>query len=78
MGLCFVCASKERVVRNCHLTRRTTMSDNAKLPHHYTSVRERYPQVCEALEGLGTAVRTEGPIDSKMSHLIQFAAAAAN
>ncbi len=51
-------------------------TDKTQLPHHYESVRQRYPDVCSALESLGTAVRKAGPIDAKTGHLIQLAAAA--
>ena len=50
--------------------------DKPNLPEHYVSVRKRYPSVCAALEGLGTAVREAGPLDIKTGHLIQLAAAA--
>ena len=50
--------------------------DNPQLPHHYKSVKQRYPKVSAALENLGTAVREAGPIDHKTSHLIQLAGAA--
>ncbi len=47
-----------------------------KIPDHYESLKSRFPKVMEALEGLGSAVRSEGPLDEKTSHLIQLAAAA--
>jgi AhpD family alkylhydroperoxidase len=48
----------------------------AGLPQHYTNIRSNYPRLAAALEGLGKAVREEGPIDAKTAHLIQLAAAA--
>lgn len=50
--------------------------DNTQLPHHYKSIKQRYPNVSAALENLGTAVREAGPIDHKTGHLIQLAGAA--
>lgn len=50
--------------------------DNPQLPHHYKSVKQRYPSVSAALENLGTVVREAGPIDLKTGHLIQLAGAA--
>ena len=48
-----------------------------ELPKHYRSIRERFKEYGEALDQLGEAVRSSGPIDNKTSHLIQLAAAAA-
>lgn len=48
-----------------------------QLPHHYQSIKQRYPEFSDALEGLGCAVRKTGPIDVKTGHLIQLAASAA-
>ena len=48
-----------------------------KLPSHYRSIDQRYPDVTAALETLGTVVRNAGPLDTKSGHLIQLAAAAA-
>ena len=48
-----------------------------ELPKHYRSIRERFEEYGEALDQLGKAVRSSGPIDDKTSHLIQLAAAAA-
>jgi len=48
-----------------------------ELPKHYRSIRERFKEYGEALDQLGKAVRSSGPIDDKTSHLIQLAAAAA-
>jgi len=43
----------------------------------YTSIRKRYDGLSKAVENLGKAARTSGPINEKTSHLIQLAAAAA-
>ena len=48
-----------------------------KLPKMYTSIRERYEELADAVENLGKAARASGPVDEKTSHLIQLAAAAA-
>jgi AhpD family alkylhydroperoxidase len=47
-----------------------------QIPRHYDSLKSRFPKVMEALENLGHAVRSEGPLDLKTGHLIQLAAAA--
>jgi 4-carboxymuconolactone decarboxylase len=47
------------------------------VPAHFTSMRDRFPKVMEALEELGKAARQQGPLDNKTAHLIQRAAAAA-
>jgi 4-carboxymuconolactone decarboxylase len=47
-----------------------------KLPEWYQSIRKRHKKCLDALERLGKAVREEGPLDEKTSHLIQLAAAA--
>ncbi len=47
------------------------------LPGQYVNVRKKYPQLMEALDGLGDVVSHQGPIDEKNSHLIRMAAAAA-
>lgn len=50
--------------------------DDKQLPHHYKSIKKRYPNVSAALVALGTSVREAGPIDAKTGHLIQLAGAA--
>jgi AhpD family alkylhydroperoxidase len=54
----------------------TVMVEN-KIPAWYASLRQKHARVMEALDELGKAVRSEGPLDEKTSHLIQLAAAAA-
>ena len=47
-------------------------------PHqHYLTLKERHPGWIAAVESLGTASQTAGPLDGKTTHLIQLAAAAA-
>jgi alkylhydroperoxidase/carboxymuconolactone decarboxylase family protein YurZ len=47
------------------------------VPRHYTSLKDRFPEVVAAAEGLGRAAREGGPIDDRTAHLVQLAAAAA-
>ncbi len=47
------------------------------IPSRYQEIKKRYKGLHEALENLGKAARDAGPLDSKTSHLIQLAAAAA-
>lgn len=44
---------------------------------HYQRMRRRYPQLMQALEGLGVATNNAGPLEEKTRHLVQLAAAAA-
>jgi 4-carboxymuconolactone decarboxylase len=49
-----------------------------RLPHqHYLSLKQRHPDFISAVEALGTAAQSSGPLDPKTVHLIQLAAAAA-
>ena len=43
----------------------------------YLKIKARHPAFLSAVEALGKAVRNEGPINEKTTHLIQLAAAAA-
>jgi 4-carboxymuconolactone decarboxylase len=52
------------------------MSDK-ELPTWYTTLEKRHPKFMAAVKELGKAVRQEGPLDEKTSHLVQLAAAAA-
>jgi 4-carboxymuconolactone decarboxylase len=45
-------------------------------PGWYTHIKENYGSFINALEQVGEAVRKEGPLDEKTSHLVQLAAAA--
>jgi len=47
-------------------------------PPWYNFLKKKHGHFLEALERLGEAVRTTGPLDEKTSHLIQLAAAAAS
>jgi len=49
----------------------------SKLPDRYTGIGRKYKKYFTALNNLGKAARTAGPLDEKTSHLIQLAAAAA-
>lgn len=44
---------------------------------HYHKLKERCPEYMDAVESLGKAVKTVGPLDEKTIQLIQLAAAAA-
>ncbi len=44
----------------------------------YNELIGKYPEVFEAHENLGTALRGAGPLDEKSLHLIQLAAAGAS
>ena len=47
-------------------------------PHdHYLKLKDRHPELLAAVEALGTAAQSAGPLDEKTSHLIRLAAAAA-
>jgi 4-carboxymuconolactone decarboxylase len=48
-----------------------------KKPGLYLKVKKQYPAVVAAVEALGEAARTAGPLDEKTIHLVQLAAAAA-
>jgi len=47
-----------------------------KMPKNYMNIKEKYPDVTDAVEKLGSELKKAGPIDLKTSHLIQLAAAA--
>ena len=49
----------------------------AKFPVQYMSIRKRFKKYFKAVDSLGNAAKTSGPIKSKTSQLIQLAAAAA-
>ena len=46
-------------------------------PGFYLRLNQQHPQYIAAVEALGQAVRESGPLDSKVLHLVQLAAAAA-
>lgn len=47
-----------------------------KGPKHYQRLQERFPEVLDAVENLGSTVRAAGPLDKKTSELIQLGVAA--
>ena len=49
----------------------------ADTPNTYEQLKIRYPGLIGAVEQLGEAAKTAGPLDTKQAHLIQLAAAAA-
>jgi AhpD family alkylhydroperoxidase len=49
----------------------------AKLPEQYLSIRKRFKKYFTAVDNLGKAAKSAGPLNKKTSHLIQLAAAAA-
>lgn len=48
-----------------------------KLPAQYTGIQSRFQDVIAALENLGQATKSAGPLDKKTCELVQLAAAAA-
>lgn len=51
----------------------------ASKPHdHYLKIKARHPELVAAVEALGAAARSAGPLNDKTVHLIQLAAAVAN
>ncbi len=48
------------------------------LPEHYSKLRTRFGHYFEALDNLGEAARTSGPLDDKTANLVQLAGAAAH
>lgn len=46
-------------------------------PGWYSFLRKKHGNFINAVEKLGEALRREGPLDEKTSHLVQLAAAAA-
>jgi len=47
-------------------------------PKHYQQLVQDFPEVLQAVENLGSAVRTAGPLDTKTAELIGLAVAASN
>ncbi len=48
-----------------------------KYPAQYTELQKRYKNVLKAVDNLGKAAKTAGPLPRKTAELIQLAAAAA-
>ena len=46
-------------------------------PKHFQRLAKRYPEYVSAVEKLGAAVKSAGPLEPKVAELIQLAAAAA-
>ncbi len=53
------------------------MADTGKKPKVYMRLSDKYPDIISAVESLGNALRSGGPIGEKEALLIQLAAAAA-
>jgi alkylhydroperoxidase/carboxymuconolactone decarboxylase family protein YurZ len=49
----------------------------SETPKHYQRMRQRYPEVLDAVGHLGRTVRESGPLGEKEIQLVQLAAAAA-
>ncbi len=49
----------------------------AQFPEQYKSIKKRFKKFFTAADNLGKAARAAGPINTKNSHLVQLAAAAA-
>ncbi len=49
----------------------------ARLPDQYVGIRKRFKKYYAALNNLGKVAREAGPLNAKVSHLVQLAAAAA-
>ncbi|MDI6801315.1 MAG: carboxymuconolactone decarboxylase family protein [Thermodesulfovibrionales bacterium] len=48
----------------------------SKLPEQYLKLKKNFKGYMRAVDNLGKAVKTAGPLNEKTSHLIQLAAAA--
>jgi alkylhydroperoxidase/carboxymuconolactone decarboxylase family protein YurZ len=46
-------------------------------PESYLRLKKKYPDYFDAVEALGQAVRNGGPLDQRMTNLVQLSAAAA-
>ena len=53
------------------------MSSSKRMPKNYRAMAKRYPQFMAALDALGEAAATAGPLPDKTRHLVQIGAAAA-
>jgi 4-carboxymuconolactone decarboxylase len=58
------------------LSTEITMAKRQDVPKFLAQLQKQHRKFFAAVEGLGKAVRKEGPIDEKTAHLIQLAAAA--
>jgi 4-carboxymuconolactone decarboxylase len=55
----------------------TMASKQRTAPAQYWNLKRRYPAYLDAVEALGAAVRQAGPLDEKVTQLVQLGAAAA-
>jgi AhpD family alkylhydroperoxidase len=53
------------------------MASNKRMPKNYRSMARKYPQFMAALDALGEAAATAGPLSDKTRQLVQIGAAAA-
>jgi len=53
------------------------MSSNKRMPKNFRSMARQYPAFMAALDALGEAAATAGPLPDKTRQLVQIAAAAA-
>jgi len=63
--------------RRLHQSKKGGNMLSQDLPEQYKKLKERYGELFEVLERLGTTVRDIGPLDEKTIQLIQLAASAA-
>ena len=49
-----------------------------KGPKHYQRLQKRFPEVLDAVENLGSTIRSAGPLDNKTAELIQLGVAASS
>jgi alkylhydroperoxidase/carboxymuconolactone decarboxylase family protein YurZ len=49
----------------------------SKVPDHYRTLRDEYPEYVNAIENLGATVRKLGPLGDQTCQLMQLAASAA-
>jgi len=62
----------------CGQAKEEKIMSEERYPGWYSFIKEKHPKFIKALEQLGEAVRQEGPLDHKTTHLVQLAAAAAS
>ena len=53
------------------------MSSKRMIPKNHRTIARRYPQFMAALDALGEAAASAGPLTAKTRHLVQIGAAAA-
>ncbi len=49
-----------------------------KVPKHYQRLQQRFPEILNAVENLGSTIRSAGPLDGKTAELIQLGVAASS